>query len=137
VADMRSAFKPTADRIHRNGRIFRWAIVSLFTVAIASWCLHLFYVFLAVWLVLAVGFVGLLIWGIFGAKLHCPNCNGQLLSRLGPYCPECAARSLSEGSWYTLPQCWSCGTVMERGKGRRYRVRACTHCGSRLDDIGI
>ncbi len=53
MADMRSAFKPTADRIHRNGRIFLWAIVSLFTVAIASWCLHLFYVFLAVWLVLA------------------------------------------------------------------------------------
>lgn len=70
--------------------------------------------------------------------LICPACRNALNEVMGPFCPECGARAVraTDGKY---PECGSCKATLSRGRkgGRRYRIRACTHCGVMLDDQGI
>jgi hypothetical protein len=137
MADMRATFKSTADRVRKNSRFAIAALVLLLCLIAISVGLQWKLAFIALWVACALGLVGLLLLGVFGEKICCPNCNGQLMTQLGPYCPECASMSISRGSPFASPTCMACGKVMARSRGRRYRIKACTHCGSLLDDIGV
>lgn len=83
------------------------------------------------WIVLAIA-VALM------PRLRCPGCANYIEYGFGPYCPECGSRSLGPESWFRYPRCASCGKWMSRRKGgRRYKIRACTHCGLPLDERGL
>ena len=88
---------------------------------------------------LFAGLLGLVIYGAHSQPtLECPACHNRVDSReLGRYCPECGSGNLEPGVWLCPPTCRVCGKTMYRGKGRRYKIRACTHCGVGLDDKGV
>ena len=88
---------------------------------------------------LFAGLFGLHIYGWYKRPLlECPACHNPLDSQqLGTYCPECGSGQLKPGSWLLSPSCNACGQTMRRGKGRGYKIRACTHCGVFLDDKGL
>ena len=67
----------------------------------------------------------------------CPACHNKLDSRFGVFCPECGSQSLRPGGWFSFPRCDSCGKTMHCGRGRRYKIRACTFCGLMLDQKGF
>lgn len=71
------------------------------------------------------------------ARCECPGCHNDLARGLGAYCPECGARSLQQNKWLGTGYCLSCGKELLQGKGHRYKVRACTHCGLFLDARGL
>ncbi len=70
-------------------------------------------------------------------KLLCPSCRNDLEYRFGPYCPECGEAALRRGAWFRGTDCVSCGKTLRFGKGRRYKIRACTYCGLLLDGEGL
>lgn len=70
--------------------------------------------------------------------LACPACAKHLDGNLGAYCPECGEHAVAPESWFAPPSCRSCHCYLcldERG--RHYRIRACTHCGAKVDDEGL
>jgi len=67
----------------------------------------------------------------------CPACHHQLDSRFGAFCPECGSQSLRPGGWLGYPRCDSCGKTMHCGRGRQYKIRACSFCGLWLDQKGF
>ena len=69
--------------------------------------------------------------------LICPGCSNEIDCSFGRYCPECGSPELQTVGWLRSPRCTACGKSMRRGKGRHYRIRACTHCGLMLDDSGL
>jgi hypothetical protein len=71
------------------------------------------------------------------SPLRCPACRNNLLApQLGPYCPECGARALKESD--DPSHCSGCGRdIRFRKGGRCFHIRACTHCGVRLDERGL
>ncbi len=71
--------------------------------------------------------------------LKCPGCAQALEGKLGPYCPECGARELQAGDWLRPSVCGACGKhfKLEAKRARAYLIRACTHCGLRLDEAGL
>ena len=92
-----------------------------------------------------IWFVVLLPWALASIvfqlsmpRLECPACHNLLDRRLGQYCPECSSSQLEPEHWYRAPRCNACGKRMARAKGGRcYKIRACTHCGVILDEIGF
>jgi tRNA(Ile2) C34 agmatinyltransferase TiaS len=70
-------------------------------------------------------------------RLVCPGCCNEMERSFGRYCPECGNSHLQPGGWFRAPHCRACGKSMRRGKGRHYKIRACTHCGLMLDDGGL
>lgn len=77
-------------------------------------------------------------WAVLSEpRLVCPGCSNEIDGRLGPYCPECGNRHLESSGWLQPPYCTTCKKSMQRGKYRRYTIRACTHCGLMLDDRGL
>ena len=100
-------------------------------------------------------FFGRLIPAIFGAvvalaglcflaikrgsvDLVCPGCLNNVEDSRGSYCPECGSHSLQPRRWFRFPHCTGCGKIMSNSRaGRLYKIRACTHCGLRLDDNGV
>jgi hypothetical protein len=86
------------------------------------------------------GIIGLALYDQYKRpRLECPACRNQVDSkRFGTYCPECGSEQLKSGSWLSSPACGACGKSMwRRRNGRRYKIRACTHCGVFLDGKGI
>jgi hypothetical protein len=74
---------------------------------------------------------------LFGPKLRCPACTEHVDRGFGRFCPECGAPALQHRDWYQPPKCAACGREMMKGKGPpQYIIRACTHCGIVLDDVG-
>lgn len=69
-------------------------------------------------------------------RLVCPGCSNEIEHSFGRYCPECGSRQLEAGGWFRSPHCTACGKFMRHGKGRHYKIRACTHCGLMLDEKG-
>ena len=67
----------------------------------------------------------------------CPACHTKLDAGFGAFCPECSSRSLQCDRWFRSPRCDACGKSMRGGKGRNYKIRACTHCGVMLDERGL
>jgi hypothetical protein len=88
--------------------------------------------------VLFAAFVVLLISAWFREPhLECPACHRDLDSfKLGRFCPECGRDQVLIRRW-TSPICKGCGATMRWGKGRRYTIRACTHCGVFFDQKGV
>jgi len=70
-------------------------------------------------------------------RLVCPGCTHGMEDGLGRYCPECGAPQLQPGGWFRSPCCAACKRSLHRNKGRRYKIRACTHCGLTLDEAGL
>jgi hypothetical protein len=70
-------------------------------------------------------------------RLRCPNCGNKIDKPNGPFCPECARRSLSPGDLFIAPKCEACGKKMRNDRYGSYSTHACTHCGLWLDDEGI
>jgi hypothetical protein len=84
-----------------------------------------------IWFALGVGLF------LFGPKLRCPACTKQVDRGFGRFCPECGAPALQQREWYQPAKCATCGREMMKGKGPpQYIIRACTHCGIVLDDVG-
>ena len=67
-------------------------------------------------------------------KLVCPGCSKDMEHSKGEYCPECGSKSLEAPGLFRVAHCKACGKSMH---GRRYKIRACTHCGLMLDDQGL
>jgi len=72
----------------------------------------------------------------------CPACHGRLDGRFGHFCPSCGRRQLRGDSYQA--HCDGCGESIDlkwreggRGRCRRYRIRACTHCGLLVDQTGL
>lgn len=70
-------------------------------------------------------------------RLVCPGCSNEIEGSFGRYCPECGSQQLRPGGVFRSPRCTGCGKSMRRGRGRHYKIRACTHCGLMLDDRGL
>ncbi|MGA2439651.1 MAG: hypothetical protein ABSH08_01715 [Tepidisphaeraceae bacterium] len=72
-------------------------------------------------------------------QICCPACGeNQLANRLGNFCPECGAPGLTKNGWFLAATCPKCKRSMRRGRvGRLWKIRVCSHCGNRLDDIGF
>ena len=133
----REIFAPTAQKYRAGSRLFliifgigaTFILAGMFLPKIYfGWFMGAFFI---CWLVM-------MIVAITRSSLECPACHGDLCSReLDSYCPECGAIGLKPGGWFQSPYCDSCGKSLRQGKGRNYKIRACTHCGLRLDDRGL
>lgn len=137
MKDARAEFKPVADRIRKNRRILAGVVACLFTLAVVSAMFQIRFLFLAVWLAFAGGFAFLVFSAVAVDRPRCPACLGEVLSALGSHCPECGSTSRSARTGLRHPCCLDCGKVLATGRSRGYRIKVCTHCGSRLDDIGL
>ncbi len=135
-ARLREAFRPSARRYRRVGRIE----LGIFSAAIgfvllgmmlpkplSGWMLA---GFMTCWCAILATF-------LLSPSLACPACANKLEQGFGPFCPECGAGALGPAGFFRAPHCAACGRDMRRGKGRHYRIRACTHCGLWLDDKGL
>ena len=82
--------------------------------------------------------LAVIIFAIPWFLIRCPACHNRLISpRLGHYCPACGSSQLEEGDWLVVRRCKTCGKYVGRVGWRRYKIRACTHCGVILDEIGL
>lgn len=71
-------------------------------------------------------------------KLLCPACHRQFIDDLAGHCPECGAAPLEPpDSILGARECSACGKRLVVGKNRNFRYKACTHCGTVLDDKGL
>ena len=70
-------------------------------------------------------------------RLTCPGCSQEMEYCFGDYCPECGSKGLEPPGQFRPPHCRTCGKSMHGGRGRKYKIRACTHCGLMLDDKGL
>ena|SRR5579871_1684766 len=134
-AQLQESFKPVVQR-------YRWRQrICLILVMVAFGFVFCFFVNKAQESWVATGFF--LCWmvvagiALFSPQLRCPACQNIVEEGYGPFCPECGAQTLQPGTWLRAPHCAACDRVMLHGKTRRYKVRACTHCGLWLDDAGV
>ena len=75
---------------------------------------------------------------VLGGTLSCPHCKLDVRGVVGSFCPECGERSIEPAGFFRAPRCTACGRSLGQGKsGRKYQVRACTHCGLWLSDEGF
>jgi hypothetical protein len=70
-------------------------------------------------------------------KLICPACSQEMEHSFGDYCPECGSKGMEAPGQFRAAHCKTCGKSMHGGRGRKYKIRACTHCGLMLDDQGL
>jgi hypothetical protein len=137
--ELREAFKPAAGLSRRADRVVRFAMLP------AMVCLALVIAAPKSMVAWAMGGFAICVLAAFlvavfsAALLRCPACRISLENGFGAYCPECGARALGPGRWrFGTPRCSACERDMASRKGgRRYRIRACTHCGVWLDDKGL
>jgi len=133
---LREAFVPAARRFRRTVRVAGFFIAGGFICVVLGFVLPkqmsgcAIGGFFICWLAVASVIV-------LSPALRCPACRNELQRGFGSYCPECGSRSLDAAGWFRTPHCSACGRDMRRGKTRRYRIRACTHCGAWLDDKGL
>jgi hypothetical protein len=139
LAQLKSSFRPIADKYRRHLRITRVAIWIPFVVVglafllatVAPNWLPFSLVFL--WIASVWIFV---LWGIVvSLSLKCPACNRQLTT-LGHYCPACGQLMLTPPGWLGGRSCEHCGRALTR-KRRHYKIKACSHCGVVLDEQGF
>jgi len=70
-------------------------------------------------------------------SLVCPGCGNDMEYGFGRYCPECGAEGLHRARGLRNTKCAACGKTLRFHKGRRYKIRTCTHCGLALDEEGL
>ena len=130
----REEFAQAARGYRRHGKIMGFCLLLAFIVFIAAFLLRIRSVG---WFV-AVPIVAVLIIAMLRPMLACPAC-GNNLEILAHFCPECGAPSLKPATRLTGEECTACGREMRtssRGQ-RQYTIRACSHCGLWLDDLGV
>lgn len=134
VAAFREQFAPVVERYHRRWRIAMFGLAAFFAFIVIGIALpkHLFAYF---WLASICSW--LFIFFAAPRTPDCPACHTKLDADFGAFCPECGSRSLQRGGWFRSPRCDACGKSMRRGRGRHYKIRACTHCGVMLDERGL
>jgi predicted RNA-binding Zn-ribbon protein involved in translation (DUF1610 family) len=135
----REMFRPIAENYRRRMRnayiIMAIALASiLIDCALLLWFDSVWFVafFVVCWITIVIAFTS-------GPHLRCPACGKGLdVLELGLFCPECGAQAMQKGGWVSAPLCTSCGKRLRRGRGNRmFKIRACTHCGVKLDDRGL
>jgi hypothetical protein len=133
----RDLFAPEAQKYRTNMRRAMVVFASAFAILLTGFALPKSY---GGWIVGGF-FICWLIFFIFvimQSSLRCPACRGDLMAReLGTFCPECGAGGLAPGGWFIAPRCAACRKRLWRGKSRHYRIRACTHCGLKVDEKGF
>lgn len=141
-ATIKTEFMPVAARYRHRVRLAAWVVVlgmiymvlgGIIGIALKPVPSSSYYAWFA---------IGFVIWWFILllftlVRCECPGCHNDLARGFGPFCPECGGRSLQRGNWFRPPLCSSCGKRMAQGKGRHYKVRACTHCGLFLDAEGL
>lgn len=74
---------------------------------------------------------------IFLPKLRCPACTHDLETSPVTYCPQCGGPAVRR-SKHGASGCSLCLANFNYGKGgRRYKVRHCHACGSRVHEEGL
>ena len=75
-------------------------------------------------------------------QLKCPGCKTKLEGSFGNYCPECGSRSLKQINSLQA-HCATCNRDLKHIRARRgsiplrrFKIRACTHCGVTLSRSG-
>ena len=133
---MREAFRPIAGTYRSHQRVFHWAGLG-FVIGIVVVCslgtLHsdttIAFSFSMICLLVGVGSL------VTGPPLICPGCHNGLESRPEHYCPECGGSPVQPATWCQPAECTVCGKVVRYYKGgRRFKLRACTHCGVVVDE---
>jgi hypothetical protein len=135
----REVFARNAARYRSYGRRLLVALAVGIVVAVVS--INFLPKALLGWIfgALIVSFFGLLFHGLSNRPLlECPACHNELDSKvLGPYCPECGSDQFVPAGLLRPPNCRACGRIMFEGKGRSWKIRACTYCGVILDEEGV
>lgn len=135
----REAFQPLAKRYRRFNLIVGMGFVS------GAICLVLAMNFKDTWFIwplvgIFICSLLLVLCSVFVGCFRmpsCPACHNAIWETFGAYCPECGAKTLDHRTWPFSPRCLTCGQSMRRGRRRLYKIRACTHCGVMLDEIGL
>ena len=134
LAVFREAFRPLAATHRWHIRLFFFGAAGFVACLSLGVCLKL----------PELCFIPALVFHVLGMSalltmplLECPACNGNV-EHLARYCPECGSGKFECRSDSTPTCCPSCMKVLRRRKSRRsYKVHFCTHCGIRLDDLGV
>ena len=135
TTDISKSFAPVAVRYRWHRRITIGASAGFFC-CISSIVLP----YSSVWLALTLALTFLIVAaasGVSTPKIKCPSCGGDLDSAIDRYCPECGSRRIDYGGIFVGMRCGECRKPLWRGKVRSYKIRACTHCGAKLDDRGL
>ena len=139
MKDMREQFRPIAEETRRQTRRAEVVLGSIFAIALASWFMRWTAGFLIAWTAMASFILFAVVHAAAAQPVVCPGCSQPILTKLGPHCPECGEQAVRKDGWFRHPECAACGKALAKGRksGRRYKIKSCTHCGCRLDDIGI
>lgn len=139
MKDMREAFRPIAEDIRRKTRFAGVVLATVFVLCAVSAIMEWPVVFFIAWTAIAYLFLFAVIHAAAVQPIACPGCSEPILTKLGPHCPECGEHAVRKGDWFQYPKCAACGKELAKGhkSGRRYKIKSCTHCGCRLDDMGI
>jgi hypothetical protein len=139
VAQFRSTFKPQADRYRLYSSLFIPSCLLLFGGGVLFQFCHGWAKIIPI-LTLAAGAL-LLLAVMFVPMPKCPGCGRRFSSSITTHCPECGRASVTQrpGGLFRPPQhkCEGCGKELWAGKGRTFKIRACTQCGVILDDEGL
>lgn len=134
VAAFREQFKPLAEHYHQRSRLAGFGVAGFFLCVLLGMALPK-PLFIYFWM------AGVASWFFIVIAMprtpSCPACSHRLDGGFGAFCPECGGRALQAGGWLRAPRCDACGKSMRRGRTRQYKIRACTHCGLRLDERGL
>lgn len=131
---LKEEFRPIAEKYNHRMRLGIWVIATILVFGIFVFLLPKW---LQGWLVGGFFCCWFILMYLATVRCECSGCHNDLAHGFGHYCPECGERSLQPGRWLSPPWCTSCCKRMSQGKGRRYKVRACTHCGLFLHDQGL
>ena len=120
-------FRPIAAQYRlREFRMIAVLVVCLFGVVPV---LAKFLPFWAVGIIWLLGGAFVMNW-LMPKKPNCPAC-GQCVGALyGPFCPDCGGQLIERA-------CQKCHKTLRAGRGRNFRIHACTHCGVYLDERGL
>ena len=132
----REMFRPIAENF-RRWKVIRWIIIVVCFAYFLICCIFQMSDNISWWVLFFGCWLAYIVSLVTESKLKCPAC-GNDMSDLGLICPECGDKAVQKGGWFSRPSCTSCGERLGRGRhGRSYKIRACTHCGVKLDDEGV
>ena len=136
VQRMMRAFAPLAMRYRKAQRLGFTSAAGLFVGCNVAGAFGA-----PTWVIVGLAFLFAMVlcFSIFWQPdLLCPRCGENVEKGFGSYCPECGVEALAPAGFVASPMCGSCGRSMYKWRGqRRWLIRACTHCGCRLDLQGV
>lgn len=136
---LRAEFAPTL-AAHRRRRMAANLWIVAFGCSVAA---PLLFAQQAAWWMAVPGAIcllGVLTATLLTPRLGCPGCRRNLREwGLGRYCPECGSQPLQPAGLLTAAHCPACKKSIryKRRNSRQFVIRACTHCGLKLDEQGF